>query len=256
MNYTEAKQQFQKYLSEYDLNDDKIRLKVTHTYGVVKQSAEIARRLGLSAEDTELAKIIALLHDIGRFEQLKQFNSFEPDTMDHAAYGVTVLFDEGMIRKFLPEDTYDEIIRTAIAQHSDFALENITDERTLLHSQIIRDADKLDNCRVKLTDQPETFIGVTAEELGTQEISPKIYDDVFQNRCILSGDRITAMDYWVSYVAYFFDINFSVSFDIIMENDFLRRIVDRIPYTNPKTARQMKEITEHIEEYIKTAGRQ
>ena len=40
---------------------------------------EICRRMALSPEDTELAKIIALLHDIGRFEQLKRFDSFEPD---------------------------------------------------------------------------------------------------------------------------------------------------------------------------------
>ena len=35
--------------------------------------------------------------------------------MDHAAYGVQVLFEEGMIRQFVPEDTWDDIIRTAIA---------------------------------------------------------------------------------------------------------------------------------------------
>ena len=64
----------------------------------------------LSAEDTDLARLIALLHDIGRFEQLKRYDSFEPGTMDHAAYGVKVLFDEGMIRRFLPDDKWDSII--------------------------------------------------------------------------------------------------------------------------------------------------
>lgn len=88
MNYNNAKQQFEKYLDGYDSNNDKVRLKIIHTYGVVHAMEEICHRMQLSEEDTELARIIALLHDIGRFEQLKRFDSFEPTTMDHAAYGV------------------------------------------------------------------------------------------------------------------------------------------------------------------------
>lgn len=46
----------------------------------------------------------------------------------------------------------------SIAKHSDFKLDGISDARTLLHAKIIRDADKLDNCRVKLEDKLETFM--------------------------------------------------------------------------------------------------
>lgn len=250
MNYKTAEQAFRNYLNQYDKNNDKVRLKIVHTFGVVKQATAIAKRMNLSQEDTELARLIALLHDIGRFEQLKRFDSFEPTTMNHAAYGVELLFEEGMIRQFISEDTYDSVIRTAIAKHSDFALENITDERTYLHARLIRDADKLDNCRVKLQDALETFMDASAEEIGAQEISPVIYDSVFQNRCILSEDRVTKMDYWVSYIAYFFDINFAASFDIIAEHHYLKRIVERIPYSNPKTATEMNRITDYISHYI------
>lgn len=81
MNYTDAKKEFEHYLDGYDRNNDKVRLKIIHTYGVVHDMKDICRRMNLSLEDTELAKIIALLHDIGRFEQLKRFDSFEPATM-------------------------------------------------------------------------------------------------------------------------------------------------------------------------------
>lgn len=250
MNFTKARQTFQTYLASYDHTDDKVRLKIVHTYGVVRQSGEIARRMHLSKEDCELAQLIALLHDIGRFEQLKRFNSFEPDTMDHAAYGVKVLFEEGMIRQFIEEDTYDALIRTAIARHSDYRLDEISDERTFLHARIIRDADKLDNCRVKLNDDLMTFMEATAEEIGSQDISPAIYETVFRNECILSADRRTKMDYWVSYIAYFFDINFRESFDIIIENDYISRIVHRIPYSNPKTAEQMNNIEAYVKQFV------
>lgn len=253
MNYNNAKEQFEKYLDGYDRSNDKVRLKIIHTYGVVHDMEEICRRMHLSEEDTELARIIALLHDIGRFEQLKRFDSFEPTTMDHAAYGVKVLFEEEMIRHFVPEDIWDDIIRTAIARHSDFKLEGITDSRTLLHARLIRDADKLDNCRVKLHDDLLIFMGVLGEEIGTQEITPVVYDTVLKDQCIYSPDRITRMDYWVSYVAYFCDIYFRASFDIIEENDYLNQIIDRIPYSNPDTRAKMEMIRTHLAEFIHNA---
>ena len=244
MNYNNAKQQFEKYLDGYDSNNDKVRLKIIHTYGVVHAMEEICHRMQLSEEDTELARIIALLHDIGRFE---------PTTMDHAAYGVKVLFEEGMIRQFVSEDTWDDIIKTSIAHHSDFCLEGITDPRNLLHARLIRDADKLDNCRVKLKDDLQVFMGASAEEIGAQEITPVVYGTVFKNQCVYSPDRVTKMDYWVSYVAYFSDIYFRASLDIIQEHNYLNRIIDRIPYTNPDTARQMEEIRTYLAELIHTA---
>ena len=56
--------------------------------------------MGLGEEDIFLAKIIALLHDIGRFEQLKLYDSFEPGIFDHAQYGADILFREGESENF------------------------------------------------------------------------------------------------------------------------------------------------------------
>ena len=246
-----AKQEFEKYLDEYDREDEQICLKIVHTYGVIRCSEEIGRRMGLQAEDMELAKLIALLHDIGRFEQLKRFNSFEADTMDHATYGVQVLFEEGMIRQFIEEDTWDDVIRTAIAKHSDYELTGITDERTLLHARLIRDADKLDNCRVKLEDAMETLLDLSADEVGKYAISPKVREDAFAGKCICSKDRRTPMDYWVSYVAYFYDLNFRETLDIVAEEQYVKRIIGRVPYTNEQTKKTMEELERQLTEYVR-----
>lgn len=250
MNLQQAKEQFEKYLDNYDREDNKVRLKIIHTYGVTECSREIAKRMNLSQEDVELAQLIGLLHDIGRFEQLKRFDSFEPNTMDHAAFGVEVLFEEGMIREFVEEDTWDDIIRTAIAQHSGFEITGVTDERELLHARIIRDADKLDNCRVKLEDAIETFMGVTAEEVGETDITDEVMKQFENHISIMSSTRKTKMDYWVSYLAYFFDINYVVSFEIIKENDYLRKLVSRIPYSDAETAEKMETIERELQAFI------
>ena len=77
MDFSHAKKIFADYLRQYDSGNDKIRLKIVHTYGVVDAAAFIAKGLSLSHEDTALALHIALLHDIGRFEQLKKYDSFD-----------------------------------------------------------------------------------------------------------------------------------------------------------------------------------
>lgn len=250
MDFMKAKKRFAEYLKQYDSGDDKIKLKIVHTYGVVSDMEEITRRMGLGEEDLELAKLIALLHDIGRFEQLKRFDSFESEVMDHAAYGVKILFEEGMIREFVKEDTWDSIIQTAIARHSDFRLEGISDSRELLHARLIRDADKLDNCRVKLEEKIETLLGMSAEEVGSLQISEKVYEDFYKHLSVLSSDRETAMDYWVSYLAYFYDINFRESMQVIKEKNYVPLLFERIPYNNPDTAKKMAGMKEEMLAYV------
>lgn len=240
MDFEQAKSAFEAYLDGYDRTDEKIQLKIVHTYGVVDCCEEIARRMGLSEEDLMLAKLIGLLHDIGRFEQLKLYNSFEPGTMNHAKYGARILFEDGMIREFVREDRWDDIIRTAIDRHSDFAIEGVEDARTLMHAKIIRDADKLDNCRVKLEEKIETMLEVSPQETGACAISDEVWQYCLERKSILASVRKTPMDYWISYVAYFYDIYFKETMQIILELDYISRIVRRIPYSNRETAAKME----------------
>ena len=251
LDFLRAKQSFEEYLDGYDREDDKINLKIVHTYGVVRSAEEIAERMGLSEEDKDLARLIALLHDIGRFEQIRQFDSFQPDTMNHAVYGAELLFGEkNMIRQFLEEDQFDPLICQAIEKHSDFKLEGITDERTLLHAKLIRDADKLDNCRVKLEESIETLLGVSLEEAGTGLIAPKVWESCMKEESVLSSDRVSEVDYWISYIAQYYDVNFPQTYMIMKEEDYIARIVNRLTYTQADTAEKMKYLTTQITAYM------
>ena len=247
-----AHTEFDRYLSGFDRDNEKIRLKIIHTDEVVLCAGEIARRMNLTQEDRELAEVIALLHDIGRFEQVKKYNSFEPCTMDHAHFGVDLLFgsDIPWIRSFVESNQWDEIIREAIGRHSDYSVGYIEDERVLLHAKLIRDADKLDNCRVKLVDDMRILVGMDAQEVGIQPVTDIVFHACMDGKSVRSADRITKMDYWVSYIAYFFDINFRETFQIIKENDYVNRIIDRVPYTNPDTRGKMEQLRRMVNNYI------
>lgn len=253
IDFKQAVNAFEEYLKDYDRNDEKIRLKIVHTYCVVDCAEDIARRKGLTKEDTELAKVIGLLHDIGRFEQVKRFDSFMPDTMNHAEYGADLLFGEQrMIRRFLENPSFDEMICVAIQKHSDFELQGIQDERTLLHARLIRDADKLDNCRVKLEESMEVLLGVSEEEAGKGMITPKVWEYCLARKSVLSADRVTKPDYWISYLAQYFDVNFPETFEIIREHDYIHKIACRLSYEEPDTERKMKEIQRLLEEFSHT----
>ncbi len=67
-----ARNEFKKFLEKYNDKKDELgfELKVVHTYHVVDNAKKIATSLNLDKEDINLAELIALLHDIGRFEDL------------------------------------------------------------------------------------------------------------------------------------------------------------------------------------------
>ena len=245
-----ARKSFQEYLSAYDAKDEKIKLKRVHTFCVVKAAEYITTREKISEEDRELALLIALLHDIGRFEQLKKYNSYDDNIMDHAKFGVQVLFEEGKIRDFIETDKYDEIIREAIYWHSAYQLPEMKDERILLHCKLIRDADKLDNFRVKATESLEAHFDVSKEIVETEEVSDNIMEAIREERSILRNERTTHLDMWVSYLAFIFDLNFASSFGYIQEHDYINHNIDRMNYTNPKTKERMKEVRKICLAYV------
>ena len=104
-----AKESFMNYVRQFDLTNDKIHLKLVHTLEVVRTTEYLCLYENITGVERDLAYLIALLHDIGRFEQIKRFNSFDDRNIDHAKLGVQVLFKEGMIRNFIDDDQYDEM---------------------------------------------------------------------------------------------------------------------------------------------------
>lgn len=251
ISITKAKAAFHDFLQEFDTSDPKIALKIRHTYGVMDACAYLAAKMNLSKEDSDLALLIGLLHDIGRFEQLTRFNSYDDNLLPHAQCGLDVLFTQGKIRNFVETDLYDDIIYHAIKNHSTYEIDPALTGQTLLHARIIRDADKLDNFRVKTEDSIQAMLDVDEYTLGTEEITDLIFQNFCNHKLILKSDRKTHMDMWISYLAFIFDFNFPASFSYVLDGDYINLNIDRIPYSNPETARKMSVIKEIASSYCK-----
>lgn len=252
IDFIESEKAFKEYLKAYDSNNGNIKLKITHTYGVVTLSEYIAKSLNLDSENIELAKLIALLHDIGRFEQVSKTNTFvDSNKFDHADYGVKVLFEENLIRKFVKDNKYDDIIYKAILNHNKYAIEDKLNDLELLHSKIIRDADKVDNFRVKETEKFENiFPGIEENTLKEDFISDKVYSDFINHKLIKVGDRKTKIDYWICILAFIFDLYFDASKKYIKDKDYIDSLIDKYQYTNSETKRKMESIRKCANDFL------
>ena len=252
IDLSKARIAFKEYINSYDnQNDPGFNLKVVHTYHVTDNAMMIAKELGLSEEDINLAGLIGILHDLGRFDELKNLKKFDSVGNDHAMFASKILFEEGNITKFIDTREYDNIIQKAIENHSRKSIENGLGERELLHAKIIRDADKLDNFRVKKEEELENIFPKLVKRIEDMEnslISDTVLNSIRKEECVDIKDRVYPLDYWVCILAFTFDINFKETLSIIKENDYINVLINRFDYKNSKE--EMNEIRSIINNYI------
>ena len=262
--------EFAGYTKDYDISDEKIKLKVEHTYRVAGLCDRIARSLGLAEEDIDLAWAIGMLHDIGRFDQVRQYGTFsDADSVDHAHYASELLFDKGMIVDYFGSANpgiynYIEnqntcsaglseslgIIKKAVYNHSAYKIEEGLCEREVLFCNIIRDADKLDIFKV-VNDTPlEDIYSVDKEEIPKAEVTNAVMQALREKHAVLRSLKKTPADYIAAYIALVFELVFPESFYIAKEQGYLDKLLD-FKTDNQVTKQQFKEIRKITEEYIK-----
>lgn len=247
INIEEAVKEFLKYVDNFDINNYSIELKKQHSLRVMEISKEIAQNMKLDKEKIHIATLIGLLHDIARFEQYTKFKTFDDkDSFDHADYGVEILNKD--IKKYIKTDIYDEIIKKAVKNHNKYKIENELSDDEILFCKIIRDADKIDIM----------YLAIIMYWKGSEEIisESKISDDFlkqFRNSKLMNVKKDTDLNeinIMIKILSFIFDINFKESFEIIKENDYLNRIIDRFEYKNEKTKKEIEEFREQIINYM------
>lgn len=237
---------FREYVSSYDVQDGQVRLKIVHTFHVVQCARRIALSLHLSEEEVYLAQVIALFHDIGRFEQIRRYHDFRDNkTIDHAELGVEEL-KKGILERAVPVRKYDTCILTSIAQHNKYAIsETVKEEMVLRQCKIIRDADKLDIFRVRSEDALKDLAYFTEKDLETSVISKDVLDTFYQKKTIQRNQVKTAVDSWVAGVALVFDFNYVVSLKILEESRYVSGMIDRFHYAEEEKMQAVEQFALH-----------
>ena len=226
---------FNSYVAAYDADNPKRRLKIEHTYKV----AEMAERIAGSIDaDTDLAWLSGMLHDIGRFEQLKRYNTFvDAVSLDHALLSSRLLFEEGLIEQVAPELDYEErhILECAIRNHSLYRLPEGLAEVELTYCNILRDADKLDIFRAICETPLEELYSFTREELDASEVSEEVKACYNNRTAVLKCMWKTPADRYVAHICLVFELVYPASRKLAKEQGYVDQLLHDVP-KNPDTA--------------------
>ena len=206
-------EEFKRYVSDFDINLDGIKRKLSHSIRVMELSRKYALELGFDNQDVELASIIGLLHDIGRFYQYQTYHSFNDfDTIDHADYGVKILFEDGLISKFTDRvDDYD-LIKFAIENHNKLKIASTDNYRYIKFAKLIRDVDKLDIVYLL------GYLGEYEANSNDEDISQKVVDDLLNNRPVDRRNEVSINDRIAVTFGLVYDINYDVVLSEIKRN--------------------------------------
>ena len=249
INVEKAIKEFDKYAKSYDLTKTELERKYHHTYRVMKYSENIAKSLNLSDGEIEISKIIGLLHDIARFEQFTIYSTFsDSKSVDHGDLAVKILEQNNYIRNFIEEDKYDDIILKAIKNHNKYKIEENLNEKVLLQSKIIRDADKLD-----IFYETQTIFYQDKEkikEIENSVIKEEKLSQIKQKKLIKKEANNKQIDMLLINLGFVFDINFKYSFKILKEKDYINKIIDKFEFKDKENKKTMQEIRNILNQYI------
>lgn len=241
-----AKKELVNHVNGLKINNPRVQMKLGHIMRVVENCKKIAIDLGLTEEQIQLAELIGLLHDIGRFEQYKIVDNTKK--IDHGEAGVEVLKKDDYIRKYMEENIYDDIIYTAVYEHNKYELPKGLSREKELFCKIIKDADKLD-----LFYEANYIYWQDSERIQKVEegrLSEKMLEDFYKHKLADNRNRISETDQILRFASFIFDINFQYNFEALKENDYISKMIDRFNYQIPETKAEMMKVKKIANEYI------
>ena len=233
----EALELFNKYYENFNSDLYGVHMKYDHTMRVVEYAEQIAKSLGLNEEDYDLAARCALFHDISRFKQWQEYNTFEDErSFDHGDEGYNILKDLGV---------NDEIILLSTKYHNKYKVADDVDDRTKLFCDITRDADKLDIMDTQAKMFKDESIDITDEVM-----------DCFTNHTLLKngcmGENLSLYP-MLRCLAFIFDLNFKESLKIVKDKNIVNAKCDEIlSKIDNEDIRKIKDILNtYIDERVK-----
>ncbi len=246
-----ALNRFAEYVKAYNDEDSKVRLKIEHTYRVAGLCQAIGLSIGLTDSDLDLAWLVGLLHDVGRFEQLRNYGTFnDAESIDHAQYGSSILFNDGLIRSFLDDPLEDELIKNAVYWHSAFKIPEDFDDRTKMYCNILRDADKIDIFKVNCDFPLEEIYNATTEEVQNSEVTKEVMDSFFEEHAVLRSLKKTVVDNVVGHISLVYELVYPESIRQAVKQGYLNKLMS-FTSKNPATNEKFASIREHIADFIK-----
>jgi hypothetical protein len=228
---------FDRYVEPFLSTDDEgvknIRLKIVHTRKVCDAMAQLAVGEQLSEQDSLIAATVALLHDVGRFQQYRRWRTFlDSDSDNHARLAVDVIREENILALLDPIEQL--MIEEAVRFHNMLAPPASIKSPTRQFINLIRDADKLDIWRVfveLLAQPPEER--ASAATLGLDDI-PGIVSDpciaALDSGSIVHLDTIKCFnDFKLLQISWAYDLTTVTARKLLLESGYIPALAATLP---------------------------
>ena len=260
-NREEIKKNCDEFYSLYEVTEGRVyemcQAKMIHTQAVAANCVFIARHLGLSEYDCDLAWVIGELHDFARFGQAMVTKSFRDTAQyNHAKFGARLLFVHGMIDDIILN--YEQVcaedklvMEKAVSHHSDWKLPDDLTPRQNLFCRIIREADQIDIFRTIATSTFETIYGCSKEEmLASADISDGILAAFPRHELADYAKRITLADFRLAHIALAFGLKTPAAKELTIEQGHLRQLMD-MEFDRPKVQEKFLMAKQCVEEFFR-----
>jgi len=207
-------------------------IKREHSLRVADIALFISDKLEWTDEEKQIAFLVGLLHDIGRFRQIVEFDTFHDDkSVDHAEIGVKILKEENLFEVLNIGNK--DLVFAAILNHNKFKIQDGLTGQEMLHAKLVRDADKMDIFRV-LTEYYTKRIGTVNHALtwelpkGTT-VSPAVAKEVLAGKMVSKKNVASEMDVKIMQLSWVYDLNFRPTFEFLVKNRYLENVYNSLP---------------------------
>ncbi|MBO6233641.1 MAG: HD domain-containing protein [Clostridia bacterium] len=214
-SYKNAIEKFNKYIKQFDMTNEMISRKYYHTFRVANYAKELAKSENLNEQDTFIAYLCGILHDIARFKQATEYKTFSDfKSFDHGDMGYNILVENDYISNYIQDEESKQIILKAVKNHNKYEVETGLTDRQLFFTKLIRDSDKidiLDKLRNEIHDNSTTIDEDVMQAFKEHRLYKR--DGTIRN---------DATQILIS-LCFVFDLNFKRSLEIIKEKGIVER---------------------------------
>lgn len=209
-------------------------------------------------EFVDTVKTAVLLHDIARFDEIRELFLGNRQPGDHSLMGCEKL-------RRIPE--YDNILITLPIKHHGHLIEDFyadPEYRNIVDPQLkeqvekvifaIRDADKIANFNLIMNDDKmliPLFVPTPEQvEDKRQRISPGLLENFWHHRPLLVTEIKTQADYMLSYIGWLYDINYRASMFFCRKLNLVEKMFDTLQRFH-NDLQLNKKMRAEINDYIK-----
>ena len=207
-------------------------IKKEHSLRVADLSLFLAEKLDFTEEQCQIAFLSGLLHDIGRFQQLIEHDTFNDEkSLDHADLAVKIVEEKSFLGGI--ENDLKNIVLVAIQNHNKFKIHDGLSEPELTFAKLLRDADKIDILKVlslyysKRNSSPNHTL--TWELPKGSSVSAGVSKEVLAGKLVSKKNVTSELDVKVMQLSWVYDINYRPAMEYLMKNRYLENIYDTLP---------------------------